>query len=36
MQRWPGYTLASLMAEDAQLLHQTWTLVTDDDLGKAD
>lgn len=36
MQRWPGYTLASLLDEDAQLLHQTWQLAMDDKLGEAD
>ena len=36
MQRWPGYTISSLLDEDAQLLYQFWDLVTNDDLGKAE
>lgn len=35
MRRWPGYTLSSLMDEDAQFLHRYWELATNDDLGKA-
>lgn len=35
LRRWPGYTLSTLMDEDAQLLHQTLGLL-DPDLGKAD
>lgn len=35
MQRWPGYTLASLREEDAHELLQTWQLVMNDKLGEA-
>ena len=35
LRRWPGYTLSSLLAEDAHLLMQTLDLL-DPDLGKAD
>ncbi len=35
LRRWPGYTLGSLLAEDARLLLQTIALL-DEDLGKAE
>ena len=35
LQRWPGYTIRTLMEEDAHELYQTLTLLNPD-LGKAD